>query len=209
MLRRVLSSVFQAAKSKNTPHEKLNTISQSYAQLNTQLHLDRPEYGTSGKQWANTVQHLLQQSQSRSVLDYGCGKQTLAQSLPDIKIVGFDPAIPGLDKPPASADLLVCTDVLEHVEPEFIDYVLDELARLTTKIALVTVATRPAVKKLADGRNAHLIVQPFSWWQKHFEKRFDIIALKEQPGFEFALILRNFNFQKKIKIPESFNSSHC
>ncbi|GAB3365552.1 MULTISPECIES: FkbM family methyltransferase [Giesbergeria] len=204
MLRNVLASVFQSSENKNTQNEKSKTISHEYAQLNAQLHLERSDYGTSGRQWATTVQYLLQQSKSSSVLDYGCGKQTLAQSLPDIKILGFDPAIPGLDKPPMPSDLLVCTDVLEHVEPEFIDHVLDDLSRLTKKIALITVATRPAVKKLADGRNAHLTVQPFSWWQDRFEKRFDIIGIKEQPGFEFALILRGLNFQESIIIPEDF-----
>lgn len=208
MLRRILFSIFQSIESKKIQDKKSKTISQKYAQLNTQLHLEKVDYGTSGWQWASTVKYLIQQSNSKSILDYGCGKQTLAQSLPHTKIVNFDPAIPGLDRPPSPADLLVCTDVLEHVEPEFIDHVLDDLARLTKKIALVTVATRPAEKQLADGRNAHLTVQPFLWWQERFEKRFDIIAVKEQPGFEFALILRNLNFQNEIEVPENFNSPH-
>jgi len=31
-------------------------------------------------------------------------------------------------------------------------------------MAFLVIATRPAAKKLADGRNAHLIVEPASWW---------------------------------------------
>lgn len=204
MLRRVLSSIFQTSDSNNNQNEKLKTISDQYTQLNAQLHLERPDYGTSGRQWADTVQYLARQSKAETILDYGCGKQTLAQSLPNLEIFGFDPAIPGLDTPPIPVDLLVCTDVLEHVEPEFIDHVLDDLSRLTKKIALVTVATRPAIKQLADGRNAHLTIQPFSWWEDRFNKRFDIIGIKEQPGFEFALILKSLDFQSQLKIPDEF-----
>lgn len=206
MLRRVLSSVFESIAKSKSNYIRVATISENYAQLNMQLHLERSDYGTSGQQWAKTVQDLLNASESVTVLDYGCGKQTLAQSLPDIEIFGFDPAIPGLDQPPAPADLLVCTDVLEHVEPEFIDAVLDDLARLTKKAALITVATRPAIKQLADGRNAHLTVQPLAWWREKFESRFEILGVKEQPGFEFALILKNFDCDTEIQIPADFKN---
>lgn len=204
MLRRLLSSVFQSINDKNTSTPSI--ISKNYAQLNTELHIENPTYGSSGWQWASTVQDLIFQSKATSVLDYGCGKQTLAKSLPHINITGFDPAIPGLDNPPAPADLLVCTDVLEHVEPEFIDAVLDDLARLTKKIALVTVATRAAEKYLADGRNAHLTVEPLSWWRNRFTTRFNIIGIKEQPGFEFALILKNRHFNNPINTPNEFQN---
>jgi FkbM family methyltransferase len=123
-------------------------------------------------------------------LDYGCGKQTLAAALPDLRVIGYDPAVPGLDAPPQPADLVVCTDVLEHVEPELIDNVLDDLCRVAKKAAFVTVATRPAVKTLADGRNAHLTVQPLAWWRASFESRFDIVEVRELEGFEFSLVLK-------------------
>ena len=37
----------------------------------------------------------------------------------------------------------------------------------------------PAGKVLSDGRNAHLIQEPTSWWLEKFIKYFDIIRLME------------------------------
>jgi FkbM family methyltransferase len=177
-------------------------ISPEYAKLNEQLHGSRPDYGTSGRQWAAKVAGLARQVDARSILDYGCGKQTLAKALPELRVSGYDPAVPGLDAPPAPADLVVCTDVLEHVEPDFIEAVLDDLCRLAQKAAFVTVATRPAVKTLADGRNAHLTVKPFSWWRQSFESRFDIVEAHELEGFEFSLVLRALHADVEI-VPEA------
>jgi len=190
----LLSSLLQSLRPQrsqsDTPKSNVTqTISAEYAQLNAQLHETSPQYGTSGKQWAGKVAQLATQVNACDILDYGCGKQTLAEALPHLDIIGYDPAIPGLDRSPEPADIVVCTDVLEHVEPEHIEAVLDDIRRLTKKIALVTVATRPAIKFLADGRNAHLTVQPFSWWQSNFEKRFQIAESKEIEGYEFALVL--------------------
>jgi hypothetical protein len=106
------------------------------------------------------------------VLDYGCGKQTLKALLP--YVVGYDPCIPGLDDPPSPADLVVCTDVLEHIEPTCLAAVLDDLQRVTGSALFATIATGPAKKFLADGRNAHLIQKPIEWWLPKFWYRFDL-----------------------------------
>ena len=65
-----------------------------------------------------------------SHLDYVCGKQTLANALPQFTVHGYAPAIPGLDIHPEPHDLFICTDVLEHVESEFVDMVIDDKARV-------------------------------------------------------------------------------
>jgi hypothetical protein len=177
-------------------------ISPEYAQLNHQLHETRPDYGTSGRHWADLVAALasamasdLARSAARDtravdILDYGCGKQTLAARLPTLDIRGYDPAMPGLQTPPEPADLVVCTDVLEHVEADCIDDVMEDLCRVTRYAAFVTVATRPARKTLADGRNAHLIVENLHWWRTRFLQRFDIVAGHDAAGTELALLLR-------------------
>jgi FkbM family methyltransferase len=165
-------------------------ITAQYAQLNAQLHADRPDYGTSGRRWAPVVAALADAAKANEILDYGCGKQTLAAALVGRRVLSYDPAIPALSRSPEPADVVVCTDVLEHVEPNCIEEVLDDLCRVTSKAALITVATRPAVKTLADGRNAHLTVQPFSWWRDHFLARFDVIDVQEEEGNEFTLILK-------------------
>ena len=186
-------------------------ITAHYAQLNAQLHADRPDYGTSGQRWAPVVAALADLVKAGDILDYGCGKQTLAAALATRQVRGYDPAIPELSAEPKPADVVVCTDVLEHVEPDCIDDVLDDLCRVTQKAALITVATRPAVKKLADGRNAHLTIQPFSWWREHFLSRFDIVDVREEEGNEFTLILKALHAEdldiSGFRLPQPANPS--
>ena len=142
-------------------------ISDAYRELNRALHTARKAYGTSGDQWRDQVLEMIGPG---TILDYGCGKNPL-------RIEGarlYDPAIKGIDSPPEPADYVICTDVLEHVEPEYIDAVIADLRRVTRKSLFLTVCTRPADKFLADGRNAHLIQKPASWWGEKVRKHFKI-----------------------------------
>lgn len=157
-------------------------ISDEYRALNAQLHRDRPDYGTSGHRWAKAVMDLAKQYGAYTVLDYGAGKSTLKNALPPlaehgIRFEEYDPAVPGLDAPPSPADLVVCTDVLEHIEPDCLDAVLADLRRCTLKVAFLEIATRPAVKTLADGRNAHLIVEPPEWWLPKLDARWSSVGI--------------------------------
>ncbi len=101
----------------------------------------------------------------RRILDYGCGKQTLAQALgPAYKVTGYDPAVEGCETPPDPHPVVVCADVLEHIEPDCLPDVLRDLRRVTQQTALLFISCVPAEKTLPDGRNAHLIQQPKEWW---------------------------------------------
>ena len=149
-------------------------ITEKYRALNRQLHEQRPHYGASGQKCAKMVRDWINRIRPETILDYGCGKQTLQQAIPEAFIKGYDPAIPGLDAPPEPAEFVVCANVLEHVEPECLDAVLNDLKRVTKKVALFVVATRPAIKTLPDGRNAHLIIEPVEWWLPKLRARFTI-----------------------------------
>ena len=163
-------------------------ISSGYQELNAQLHDDRPDYGTSGQKWAQIVSMLMQEYGCVSVLDYGCGKRTLERAL-GFPIKNYDPCIPEFAQAPEPADLVCCTDVLEHIEPECIDAVLDDLKRVTGKVAFFTVATGPAKKALPDGRNAHVLQRPPKWWLPNLWERWDLLAYRDL-GPEFMVILK-------------------
>jgi 2-polyprenyl-3-methyl-5-hydroxy-6-metoxy-1,4-benzoquinol methylase len=150
-----------------------NTITKSYKKLNEQLHETNETYGTSGWKWAKHVKTLSEEFKTTDILDYGCGKSTLQRELP-FEIFQYDPAIQRHSKYPSAHDIVVCTDVLEHIEPEYLNVVLDELHKLTKKVILLTIATRPACKTLPDGRNTHLIVENGDWWIEKLNKRFTI-----------------------------------
>jgi Methyltransferase domain len=113
-------------------------------------------------------------------LDYGCGKSLLAKALP-WPIWEYDPAIPGKEESPRAADLVVCTDVLEHIEPEKLPFVLDDLRRCVKKVGYFLIHTGPAAKKLSDGRNAHLIQKSRDWWEKKLGKFFTIGKVIDNP----------------------------
>ena len=164
------------------------TISKEYADLNRQLHEQNPNYGVSGAKRADVVLKLSESMDTKSILDYGCGKGLLAKNLP-FPIWEYDPAIPGKDTPPRPADLVVCTDVLEHIEPDLLDNVLQDIARCMIKTAYCIIATFPAGKTLPDGRNAHLIQEGADWWRNRLEKFFDVAKIIETKEKELHVVL--------------------
>ncbi len=102
-------------------------------------------------------------------LDYGCGKGVILSHLnekfPNTEFIGYDPALPMWDnKPTNKFDMVFSNDVLEHIEPNFINSVLQDIDQYATKYIWLRIDTQPARKELSDGRNAHLIIQNESWW---------------------------------------------
>jgi hypothetical protein len=149
-------------------------ISDEYKKLGSLLHETDIEYG-DGKPWLrHRVLETVKWSQSNSILDYGAGKCILAKSLPLLSIKSYDPCVPGIDNKPEPADLLVSCCVLEHVEPECLDDVLDDMRRCSLKAALIIVTTVPSSKILNDGRNAHLIINSIDWWMPYIMKRWKL-----------------------------------
>ena len=164
----------------------MTLISEPYRDLNKQLHATRPDYGANSAKWAKQVSELVFALQAKTLLDYGCGKGALGKALSHLLVANYDPAIEGLNETPEPADLVVCTDVLEHIEPDCLDSVLDDLKRCALMAVFLTVATRPAVKTLADGRNAHLIQMPMKWWLPKIMERWDLRMVQATP-LEFAI----------------------
>jgi 2-polyprenyl-3-methyl-5-hydroxy-6-metoxy-1,4-benzoquinol methylase len=150
-------------------------ISDKMLQANRELHA-RDGYGGSGWKQAEAVVAYAQRLCARSILDYGCGEGTLRMALgkgsKKRSIVGmrwkgkvfeYDPAFVSRNQL-VKSDLVVCTDVLEHVEPKLLDNVLAHARGLTRKGAFFVVATRFSNKLLPDGRNVHLVVKGARWW---------------------------------------------
>jgi hypothetical protein len=135
-------------------------------------------HGKTGSRWVKKVMELMASDQKiKNVLDYGCGQGTLMAGI-DNKMAGYelceyDPAVPGKSSVPVGTyDLVVCTDVLEHVEPLLFENVLTHIASITGKTAFFVIATQPAVILLANGKNAHLIVKSAGWWLAQIEMAF-------------------------------------
>jgi SAM-dependent methyltransferase len=145
-------------------------ISPEYLQMQRDLHRREGGYGRSGAKSAVAVKEFAAATRCKSILDYGCGEGFLKAALLHNgwrgQVFEYDPAVYGRDEMPAAADLVCCTDVLEHIEPEKLSAVLEHIHLLARKHGYFVISTRPAGKTLSDGRNAHLIVQKAKWWKK-------------------------------------------
>jgi uncharacterized Rossmann fold enzyme len=150
-----------------------HTISQQYVELNRKLHEADYNYGGHGDRYAQIIQKLADSKGIKSILDYGCGKGALGAAL-DFPIWEYDPCVPGKEAAPCPADLVVCTDVLEHIEPENLAAVLEDLKRVVKLSGFFAIHTGTSEKTLADGRNTHLIQQGMDEWRAELSKYFDI-----------------------------------
>lgn len=150
-----------------------STISEEQRQLNRQLHQQRPDFGNRGGAGHQSVIAALARFQElgevRSVLDYGTGKgvfpRTLKKLLPKLKVGAYDPAVEAFSQRPGKPfDVVTSFDVLEHVERASIGAVLEEIRSLSRKLVFLQIDLQPAVKRLASGRNAHILLAPPDWW---------------------------------------------
>ena len=148
-------------------------ITSEYRELNRQLH-QGAGWGKGGEQWYTEIKDFLEETQAQTVLDYGCGKGALVTLLnEDISCEGYDPAVDSFKEDPFTKfDVVVSTDVLEHIEPEYLDDVLSHISLYARKGVFLVISLRPACKILPDGRNAHLIQESQEWWEENLDFNF-------------------------------------
>ena len=184
-------------------------ISKTYARQNKAMHGMPRGYGNSSHKWVAVVFGIVIKNGFKSLLDYGCGscclrkggkgKSSESEGL-EVKFnranryihyEEYDPAVKAAAALPRTTyDLVVCTDVLEHVEPECLDDVLQHIAALTKQCAFFVVNTKEANKILPDGRNAHLIIQSKEWWIKKLKTIFPKVKEHSvpRPNKEMAMV---------------------
>ena len=159
-----------------------NLISEEYRSLNAELHESSEEFGNKNNFLARelpvSIAILNKLFNYKSVLDYGCGKGLILDALHEkllplkMNVQGYDPCVKKFAEPPRPADILLCTDVLEHVEPEKTECVLNHINTLTTGVCYLIIDLLPAAKTLADGRNAHINLQTTGWWLSTLSSKF-------------------------------------
>lgn len=166
-------------------------ISSDYAKEQERLH-ESGVYGTTSIQYAPLVSDIIKRMEVTHLLDYGCGSNVnLAKHLKvphKVTYQAYDPGVPRFSKAPLPAQMVACIDVLEHIEPDHLESVLNDIARLTEVILFATVDTGPALKTLSDGRNAHLIQESMSWWLPKFWERWDLQTVQATSEHSFMVI---------------------
>jgi len=140
-------------------------VSPAYRAILKAAHEQKPGWGKYGKDSAVIVAKFASRIGAATILDFGCGTGTLARALPGCDVREYDPGIPGKDGVPVAADLVVATDVMEHIEPDRLDATLRFIRQLARKGAFLIIATSLSRETLPDGRNAHLIVKAVPWWR--------------------------------------------
>ena len=140
--------------------------------------------GLSCLNFHRSIRALVTSTESRVVLDYGCGKgrqfsltpaalhaklgvyvESWTEALGVETVVGYDPCWYAYqDIPPGPFDMVYCTSVLEHVEEDDIPQVLQEVFSLAHHAVFIAVGTEPAKKDLPKGGNAHVTIRPIEWW---------------------------------------------
>jgi len=134
--------------------------------------------GHSTEKWSDDIKALIAEHQATSILDYGCGKgmqyytkrlhADWGVEMPAL----YDPGVPQLADRNIlnrSYDLVICTDVMEHLEGAGLYLAFKDILFAANKAAFIAITCRPAKKTLPDGRNCHLTVQPPIWWRGYLE----------------------------------------
>lgn len=127
-----------------------------------------------------SIRQLAHTVGAKTMLDYGCGAGDAYKSphklhhqigLSRQNVTLYDPSFPQHSgKPHGKFDLVVCSDVLEHVPEEQVDEFVKTLYSHAGKALWASACCRPA-KKTFPGTdiNLHCTVRPFLWWQDTFD----------------------------------------
>jgi len=163
-------------------------LNDEYIRQYRQLHQEG-RYGITSVMLRHVVQLCILELSPGTVLDYGCGQSSLCDELPSCRVLQlfrYDPAIPEISTLPVDkADLVINTDVMEHIPEQDCGDVLDHLASISTRVYF-HISTRPARQILPSGENAHCTVRSDDWWAKkignHFEQSQKVYSDRQQCG---------------------------
>lgn len=158
----------------------INTFySEEYLNL-LKLEHEKGLWGNVGGTIFNRIDEIAKEYSFSSILDYGSGHGSLIKALNKhlpgkYNVIEYDPGVEGKTLIPNPCEFVVCIDVLEHIEKQFVDNVLNDLQRCVENVGFFTIALTPAVRRLSDGSNAHVTVESFEWWDEKIRERFAVI----------------------------------
>ena len=155
-------------------------VSEHYIDQLRKFHDRRPTkkaWGATGQRnFGQEVMHyLVKRPKYTTVLDFGAGQGTLGEFVcenierrsrsAEVEWTNYDPGVRTYDRLPSGRfDLIVSSDVLEHVEPDMVDQTCAWIRDHAMKAIYVHIACDPAGLILPDGRNVHLSCHKLDWW---------------------------------------------
>lgn len=156
-------------------------ITEAYRRQREVAYLD-PQHGLERVAYAPIVNQMIDRLKVTELLDYWCGKASLARAVKathEMKIQCYDPAVPGFSGDAVPMQMVACVDVLQDVEPECIDAVLDDLQRVTGVVAFISIRV---------GEEPGLIEKDKGWWLDKIMTRFDLQSLQCTPGGFYMIV---------------------
>ena len=147
----------------------------------TKFHATNQEHwiGEALAEYKHQIFNLIKENNIKTILDYGCGKakfhsilfnnRKVPGSPMGINMTPYDPAVAQFsNKPTGQYDLVLCIDVMEHVQEDKIDEVLKDIFTYSNKVFL-TITCYPATQILTNNKNAHYTVKEPGWWKEKLE----------------------------------------
>jgi hypothetical protein len=121
--------------------------------------------GLALKKFIPAINKIIKDKGIESILDYGCGK---AKHHPlEWNATKYDPAVPEYqNKPTDKFDLVISTDVLEHIPVDNLKDIIDEIFNYSKKWVFLSVCCRKANAILPNGYNAHATIESAKWWRE-------------------------------------------
>ena len=142
--------------------------------------------GYSLAKWINIIKKIIEENNCKSLIDYGCGKAILYNNkitIDNIKYNNvkdfwkikdcflYDPAIDIYDNyPKDKSDIVICTDVIEHIPEEDVITFIDDIYNLAHNSVFIVIATMPASKYFENGKNIHICLKSKDEWKEIFQK---------------------------------------
>ena len=136
-------------------------------------------YGNTSLKRIARIRPLVRELDPASILDYGCGQSSLLDHLAlrdSTKLYRYDPAIPEFAEIKAArVDMIVCTDVLEHIPEADLPDILNHIAALSSYVVF-GIDTTESEQQLPDGSNAHCTVKPAASWRGLLQDHFGTVV---------------------------------
>ena len=132
--------------------------------------------GEALAEYKHNVFNLIKENNIKTILDYGCGKakfhsilfnnKKVPGSPMGIDVTPYDPAVPEFaNKPNEQYDLVLCVDVMEHVQEDKVEEVFEDIFTYSNRVFL-TITCYPATQTLVNGKNAHYTIKEPDWWKE-------------------------------------------
>jgi len=167
----------------------------TYIEQYRKLHNSKKHYGESGAEMKKEIELFIKYFKPKTLLDYGCGKGKLIDLLkkkyPKIEFFKYDPSIKEYDTIPVRhVDMIVNTDVFEHIPEKDLDDVLKHIASLCN-YAYFNLHHATAAATLPCGENAHCTIKAQDWYCKKMVPIFkEITSLPGRHSFTSVIITR-------------------